>query len=195
VSQASQSYCLFLEPELDSDLPTRSDSQGLRYIELSGCECLGHRAGKLTRPQQGDHHSIRLEPIRSKTRNSLLLTFEPGARVTVNGLAAAWMTVLNPGDVLEIDEHTLFVTLLSRPYTGPPDENHLAARCGYCRAPIHDEAGMRVYVCPNCHLPTHDHGEEIPVEKRLECVKLSSHCGHCQAVIVKSEGFTHVPTF
>ncbi|MFV2067592.1 MAG: hypothetical protein ACC645_11490 [Pirellulales bacterium] len=123
------------------------------------------------------------------------MSFEPTMRVTVNGLLAACFTVLNPGDVLGIDGHVLHVSLLNRPYVGPPDKTHLAAKCGYCRMSIQDEADMRVYVCPNCHLPTHHQGEEIPAEKRLECVKLSSHCGHCQADIVESEGFTHVPAF
>ena len=123
------------------------------------------------------------------------MTCDPGEQVTVNGLPAARVRTLNPGDVLRIAEHGLHLSLLNRPYIGPPDQDHLGARCGYCRVPIQDEPGMRVYVCPHCQLPTHCHGVEMPAEKRLECAKLSSHCGHCQAAIVESEGFTHVPAF
>jgi hypothetical protein len=113
----------------------------------------------------------------------------------VNGLGAYSPSVLNPGDVLGIDEHVLYLAVLNRPYIGAPGETHVGAKCGYCRLPIDGGEGMRVYVCPNCNLPTHHQGDEIPAGTRLECVKLSSHCGHCQAAIVEQAGFTHVPTF
>ena len=190
----SQAFCLFLDPATATDLPTATAPQGLRYFELSGCECFVSEEGKLSRPQNGDR-PIRLESIRNKMQSAVLMSLEPGVRVSTNGLPAACFSILNPGDVLGIDEHVLYLALLNRPYTGPPDESHLAAKCGYCRMPIPDAAGMHVYVCPNCQLPTHSHGEEIPVEKRLECAKLSSQCGHCQADIVALEGFTHVPNF
>ena len=173
MSRSSQSFCLFLDSETETDLVTLTAPLGLRYVELSECECFINRGGKLSRPQNGDQ-SIQLESIRTKTQNSLLMTFEPGARVSVNGLLAPCFSVLNPGDVLAIDDHVLHLSILNRPYTGPPDESHLGTKCGYCRVPIQDEAGMRIYVCPNCQLPTHYHGEEIPVrseERRVgkEC--------------------------
>jgi hypothetical protein len=37
---------------------------------------------------------------------------------------------------------------------------------------IQNEADMRVYACPNCGLPTQDHGEEVPVDSRRHCAKL-----------------------
>ena len=188
MSLSSQAFCLFLNPEVDTDLPTCSTPLGLRYLELSDCERFSDRGGKLSRPQNGDP-SIRLEAIRTKMHNSVLMTFEPGLQVSLNGLPAACFSVLNPGDVLRFVEHGLHLSLINRPYTGPPDESHLAAKCGYCRLPIQDEPGMRIYDCPHCHLPTHSQGEEMPAEKRLECAKLSSHCGHCQGDIVESEGF------
>jgi hypothetical protein len=191
-SSSSQAFCLFLDADTATDLPTVTTPQGLRYFELSGCESLISQDGKLSRPRNGDQ-PIRLESIRCQTQISLLMTLEPGMRVTTNGLPAACFSILNPGDVLGVDEHVLYLSLLNRPYVGPPDESHLAARCGYCRVPIQDSADMRIYACPNCQLPTHSHGEEIPAEKRLECAKLSSRCGHCQADIVESEGFSHVP--
>ena len=191
-SSLSRTICLFLDPDTATDLPVQAVGEGLRYLELVGCEQFVNNSGKLSRPQNSDQ-SIRLESIRNKSQSSLLMTFEPGLRVTTNGLPAACFSVLNPGDVLGVGDLVLYLSLLNRPYIGPPDESHLAAKCGYCRVPIKDEADMRVYVCPNCNLPMHSHGEEIPVEKRLECAKLSSQCGHCQADIVASEGFTHVP--
>ena len=193
MSHSSQTFCFFLDPDTETDLPTLPTPGGLSYFEVSGRKCFSVRDGRLTGHEKG-HGLIQLEAIRSRTQSSLLMTIEPGMRVTVNGLLAACFSILSPGDVLSIEEHVLHLSLLNRPYTGPPDMNHLSAKCGYCRVKILDEPGMRVYVCPNCQLPTHCQGEEIPVEKRLECAKLSSHCGHCQSVIVKSEGFTHVPT-
>jgi hypothetical protein len=191
-SSSSQAFCLFLDSDTATDLPTATTGQGLRYFELSGCERFISQGGKLSCPRNGDH-PIRLDLLRNKTQRSLLMRVEPGVRVTTNGLPAACFTVLNPGDVLGVDEHVMYLSLLNRPYIGPPNKSHLAARCGYCRVPIQDAADMRVYDCPRCNLPTHYHGEEIPIEKRLECAKLSSHCGHCQAEIVESEGFSHVP--
>ena len=194
MSKSSQQFCLVLDPGTETNLPTQSAPEGLSYLELSGRERFVSRDGELSHPQNGEP-SVQLESIRDKTQRSLLMTFEPGVRVTVNGLLAARFSILNPGDVIGIDEHVMHLSLINRPYTGPPDERHLAAKCGYCRVPIQDEPDMRVYGCPNCHLPTHCQGEEISVDKRLECAKLSSHCGHCQADIVEAEGLTYVPTF
>jgi hypothetical protein len=193
MSLSSQTFCFFLDRDSKTDLPTLPTPDGLTYFELSGRQCFSILGERLSGHEAGDR-LIELEAIRSKTQSSLLMTIEPGMRVTVNGLLAACFSVLRPGDVLGIEEHVLHLSLLNRPYTGPPDRSHLSAKCGYCRVKILDKPGMRVYVCPNCQLPTHSQGEEIPVEERLECARLSSHCGHCQSDIVKSEGFTHVPT-
>ena len=157
MSHTSQTFCFFLETAAESELPTQGTLLGGRsgrYFEMSSRECLTNREGILSRPQKGDP-AIRLETIRNKSRTLLLMASEPGLRVTVNGLPTASFSVLIPGDVLSVDEHIMHLSLLNRPYTGPPDESQLAARCGYCRVPIQDVADMRVYVCPTCQLPTH----------------------------------------
>ena len=194
MSQSSRTFCLLLDADVVTDLPKRSARHGPSYIEVRGPEKFVDRLGNLTRGQDGDV-SIELEPIHYQSQQFLLMQADSASvvRATVNGLPASCLSVLTAGDVLGIGEHVLHVSLMNRSYIGPPSERHLAAKCGYCRTPIRDEADMRVYDCPQCHLPTHCQGEEVPVEKRLECVQLTGHCGHCQAEIVPSEGFSHVP--
>lgn len=195
-----QVLCLFLDQEVKTDLTTATDSRGMRYLELPARMGFVCRDGKLAR-STSKLASLRLEPVRSRDRSALLLTFTAQKaftaqkeRVTVNGLPAARLSVVEPGDVLGIDDVTLYVAVRNRPFIGPPQESDLAAKCGFCRLAIQDVPDMRVYVCPSCRLPTHWQGDEVPADQRLECAKLSSQCGHCQADIVESEGFTHVPS-
>ena len=143
----------------------------------------------------GGTAEIQLETIRAKAGISLLMAVQPGLPVTVNGLPAALISVLHSGDVIGVGEHVLHVSLLSRPYVGPPDAGHVGVLCGYCRVEIKDEPNMQVYVCPNCQQPTHNQGEEVPTDARLECAQLSPRCGHCDAEIVTTEAFNHVPEF
>ena len=193
MSNSSQQFCLFLEPDVLTELPTKSEAPELRYVELPDRTCVTDRNGTLTQAQ-GEDAAISLEPIRSRKLHALLMTLDGEAQVTVNGTRAARLKVLNPGDVVGIEDHVLHVSLLNRPYVGPPHEQHLGVECGYCRVKVQDVDGMRIYVCPNCNLPTHCQADEVPVETRLECVTLSSECGHCRATINQVEGFTYVPT-
>jgi hypothetical protein len=193
MSGASQAFCLLWNSRIPSDLPTEPACEGFEFLELRGSKRLVCRAGKLLDAADGAS-VVQLNPIRNKRENALLMSTQSQARVTVNGARAACIAALKSGDVLDLDGQVLHVSLLYRPYVGPPEIGHLASKCGYCRVPIRDESDMRIYVCPNCNLPTHAHAEEVPVEKRLQCVELSSHCGHCQARIVESPGFSHVPT-
>ena len=192
-SCSTQDFCFFLDHDIQTDLTTDTLPQGLRYLTIQAQQHLSIEDGKLQPPQEGAP-SFQVDSIRHKNQSLLLLNYQPGIRVTINGLVPPLLSVLKAGDVLRVGGHALHVSLLNRPYSGRPSANHLTTKCGYCRVLVQDSENMRVYVCPNCRLPTHDQGEEVPAEERLQCVNLASHCGHCQAEIVRTEGFTYVPT-
>ncbi|MGB6042631.1 MAG: hypothetical protein WBF93_05690 [Pirellulales bacterium] len=192
MSKSTQQYCLFPENDSEVQLALEASPQGPEYFALPDLERLAVNEGQLMRTNNGAA-AILLETIRNKTGAKLLMATDTDLRVTVNGLQANRINILKTGDVVGIDEHVLHVSLLNRPYSGPPAEDQLGVPCGYCRLPIADDANMRIYVCPTCRQPTHDHGEDVPGEDRLECTKMSGRCGHCDAEIVHSEGLTHVP--
>ena len=193
MDKATQAFCLFVDEDTETSVPTQPASGGLRYFELERCEGIADEGGKLARVKRGDA-VVRLETIQRKPHRLLLMSAGPEARVRVNGAGVARLAALNSGDVLDVDGHVLHVSLLNRPYVGPPDEKDLESTCGFCRVRIQNKPNMRVYVCPNCRLPTHNQGEEVPEGKRLACAHASPNCGHCQAEIVETEGFTYVPT-
>jgi hypothetical protein len=206
---ANQVACLFVEADATDPstapvaLPVGHDSNmvepGGEWIELpTTCAtslsrdlqptvvCLedGEPAGPLV-----------FESVQVGIQHHLLMMVKRGHQVTINMLRAAPVNILNVGDIVEFAGRQLHVSLLNRPYIGPPTEAQIGRPCGYCQVPIEDQPDMRVYECPSCQLPMHFQDETVSADVRLECARLASACRHCQTAIVMREGFTYVPKF
>ena len=190
--QATQAFCLFHLKEIETDLTVQSTPEGRKYFALSDVECWAHRDGKLTRAQANDE-CIQFATVHSGAHRSLLMNSVGHLRVTVNGVPAARYQVLQPGDVIRIEDAPLQLSIRKRPYVGPPRADDLGVTCGYCRTPITNRPGARVYVCPVCQSPTHFDDSEVPEEVRLSCFAMSAHCTYCQAPMMEREGFSHDP--
>lgn len=187
---ATQVFCLLLPQEFTTDLPVQFTPEGRKYLVLSDVEWCAHRDGKLTRAQADDNY-VQFATVQSGAHRLLLMNAVGHVRTTVNGLPAARYQVLQPGDVIRIEDDPLQVLILNRPYVGPPRESDLGSTCGYCRTPITNRPGARVYVCPVCQSPTHFDDSEVPEEVRLSCFAMSAHCTVCQAPLMEREGFSH----
>lgn len=190
--RATQAFCFFLLKQIAIDLPVQSTPQGWKYFELSDFERCTHHDGKLTR-QQVEEHYIQFTTAHGGAHRSLLMHAVGQVRLTVNGLPAARYQALRPGDVVRIEDDPLQLSIRNRPYVGSPQASDLGTACGYCRTSITERPGARVYICPNCQLPTHFDDEQVAEEERLICFAMSTHCGHCQAELIAREGFSHVP--
>lgn len=196
MSTASQKFCLILDPETQLDIPVQVAENGLRFVELDEDRPFAYQARQLkhTSTDDGAVH-FKTITVNGTLRKLFFERIDSQLRVRVNGSRVARWTLLHSGDVLDLDDLTFHVSLLNQPYIGPPEPSHVGRKCGYCRVKIEDSDEMRIYACPKCGFPTHFQDDHVPPETRLECAKASSQCGHCQADIIASEGFTHVPVF
>ncbi|MEQ8667823.1 MAG: hypothetical protein RIC12_01540 [Pirellulales bacterium] len=187
----SQVLCVFLDPDVDTALPVTT-AEGGRMLEIPERERL-HVDQLVLRRANGKEPHVCFESLLHHSQPVLLMSTESESRVKVNGAKPLRITRLTSGDLVDIDGVVLHVAVKYHPYIGPPEDGHLGVKCGYCRVPIENDAKSRVLVCVNCNKPTHFHGEDVPVEERMECAKMSSHCGHCQAELILTPGYSYVP--
>jgi hypothetical protein len=130
--------------------------------------------------------TVVLEPILRGRRWQLLILTPSDHRLRVNGQPLPPVSLLDVKDQLQVGEHLLHVTLLSRPSIGPPPHEAIGKECPVCRVAF--TAETTVYVCPGCSTPMHCEGPE-----RLECVHLSSECPVCNAPVVMEQGYSYLP--
>lgn len=220
-SNSKRTPCLFIESSQDMEItarprpnvarrppsgssrvntvvPRAQIPDGVQWIELPEAtpSYLTSRPDglELTSSSHGcDVETLLLEPVRHDHRPYVLLIARQLSRVRVNGSAASTVNMLRVKDVVDFAGFTLHLSLLNRPYVGPPCAEQIGLECSYCRLQINEQPDTRVYVCPTCQSPMHCQDVELPVETRLECARLVSHCGSCQSPILLEEGFVYVP--
>lgn len=127
-----------------------------------------------------------------------LLLLERGAvRLRINGVPACPVSVLRSGDIVDLGRRVvLHVSVLSRPYVGPPREAEVGRTCPVCLAPIApatEEVECLVYACPACGVPCHLKARIASCGELLECVRASSSCPSCGGPILDRESHDAVP--
>ncbi|MCI0456192.1 MAG: hypothetical protein L0Z62_04325 [Gemmataceae bacterium] len=140
-------------------------------------------------PGEPGEEVFTLEPVSHRGQDYLLVIAPRDARC--NGQRLPRVALLGIKDALQLDGHTLHLTVFHRPRVGPPAPDIIGHECPLCRLPF--VAETRVYLCPHCDTPLHCEGEEKPPDERLECVYLGSDCPGCHRPIVLTEGYAYLP--
>jgi len=147
-------------------------------------------------PRKPSSAAHMLESIESAGRSRLLMVSPAGLRTRLNGQAAPLVVLLQVGDQLQLDPHTiLHVTEFRGAGAVSPGPEQLGRLCGVCRIPV--EAGTTIYVCSGCGCPLHlegeqQEGESKPEAERLECAKFGD-CPSCGTAVNTSSGHVWEP--
>ena len=129
----------------------------------------------------------RLEPLNTcRPERRLLLACAPATVAHVNGLPARRLTLLTEADRFHFATGPLFrVAVFHRPQVGPVPSPLVGTACAVCTLAL--AAGDRCFVCP-CGTPLHT-AEDESAEGALSCVKMVTHCPHCQQPVRLVPGY------
>jgi hypothetical protein len=113
---------------------------------------------------------VALEPVRFERRAALLVTTEGVADVRRNGGPSPRLSLLRPGDVLQLGPVLLHVREQRRPEIVAAEGAWLEQTCATCCTPI--LPGSTIAVCPSCGLGHHLEPPPNSQGEPLDCAKL-----------------------
>lgn len=134
---------------------------------------------------------VTLEPLARHGVDLLLAVRAPGAELERNGLPAALVSLLRPGDEIRLGSGArLCVDFLRQPLFVLASVKQAGAHCQLCRGPI--GAGRRIYAC-GCGALTHaetaaENGKKDDAEL-LDCALGT--CSGCGRALVTEAGYIH----
>ena len=145
--------------------------------EVSFSSASGHLSGR----------APRLEALLARpSEPRLLLTSSPECRTSINGVPAPRLALLSEGDRFHFDVSPAFrVALFRRPRLGPAPAEVVGISCPVCTLPLAEED--RCLVCA-CGTPLHA-AEDESREDALSCVRMVTHCPHCQQPVRLVPGY------
>ncbi len=134
----------------------------------------------------------RLEPLEDQDRPELVLTTHRGSHLRINGFPAPRASKLGLKDQLQLGPETvLHMTVYHHPRISPPSPEKIGTKCPVCLTKFKETT--RVLACPSCGCVVHAEGQEVEVEKRLECSTVSSECPNCSSPLNRAEGYLYHP--
>ena len=144
-------------------------------------------SGARLRPALESASAASLEPITARHPESrMLLACAPGTAAYVNGLPAPRLSLLSEADCFHFDSGPLFrVAVFYHPQIGPAPSHLFGTACAVCTLAL--APGDRCFVCP-CGTPLHA-AEDESSEGALACVKMVTHCPHCQQPVRLVPGY------
>ena len=131
--------------------------------------------------------SLQLEPIERDRRPSLLMLASPGHCVRVNGAPAPPLSLLEVGDVLQLDDVLLHVSWFRAPQVGAPPPHLVGSPCALCRTPVEAQATVLVHECGQ---PLH----LSPDEDGLQCALVGDDCAGCGRPVSLESGLAYRPS-
>jgi len=128
-----------------------------------------------------------LEPLLSRPNEPrLLVACAPQRRASINGVPAPRLALLTEGDRFHFDAGPAFrVALFHRPRRAAAPAEVIGVTCPVCTLALAE--GDRCLVCA-CGTPLHA-AEDASRDGALCCVKMISHCPHCQQPIRLVPGY------
>ncbi len=171
-------------------------AEELELTVSAGVSLLSARPGALPVLEPVDHlptesRGYVVEPVAGALPARMLFLTAGGARrPRVNGHPAPELTLLAPGDEVQLEHGVvLHVTLYHENPVGPVESDRLGQECPLCRVAFED--GDLAYVCPTCGTAVHFLSRPEGDEEPLECVRLLSACPVCEGGVVLEAGYSH----
>ena len=175
-------------PEAPSpSAPSRVSTAPAPLVVPSGVSSLAWNSPGEVSFAPASGHAPRLEALFSRPNEPrLLLASSPQCRASINGLPAPRLALLTEGDRFHFDAGPAFrVALFHRPRLGPAPAEIVGVPCPICTLALAE--GDRCFVCP-CGTPLHA-AEDESSEGALACVKMVTHCPHCQQPVRLEPGY------
>ena len=200
-------FCLFVERYYAG---ARGGAQRAKpeVIQLDGPTSLRLCDNLIATSNGLSESALVFEPLFNDHTPSVALTVrDRHAVVYVNGVRIGPVHVLRVGDVVECDGEALalHLSMLRRPYLGPPRSEHVGRECAVCLTPIAEPATappdgapdtgtLSIFECVACGAVLHERvtlpGSTTEV---LECSRTVAVCPCCDAPLVREEGYAYVP--
>jgi hypothetical protein len=187
----SLAFRLFVEPTV---IESRKELK-CNVIEIAGATALEVHDRRLSTSAGARAGAVVVEPLLVHNEPLLAMTIaQDGPAIRVNGLAAGPVRMLRIADVIEFPDEgpALHVTLFQRPFCGPAQPEHVGRECPICLRTV--ATGDWVLVCVHCRSVVHERAESgAKSDDSLECARMSPHCPVCSRLLVRKEGYVHVP--
>ncbi|MFQ5503614.1 MAG: hypothetical protein ACE5F1_02325 [Planctomycetota bacterium] len=164
----------FLDAAAPEEAPAVSVPPGVSYLRTPGLSLSSERPASMA-------GTFVLEPFGFRNESLLLLRSPRHGRPRINGRVAPAVAVLRARDELALGTDALLeVALGGASYIGKPRGKQLGASCPVCLETFTENT--TVYVC-ECGVAFHVEGEEVPPDKRLECLLLLRSCPECHRAL------------
>jgi hypothetical protein len=203
----SRSLCFFVE-RLRVEPPPDDERRLPEIIEVERVVSLRVRHYLVTAVAGVWPDALVFEPLPGRPVPTIRMTVDDDdAVVRVNGRLVGSTCELHVRDMVECvgDPVVLHLSMVERPYVGPPTTEHAGQACAVCRGPIEgrqppdgksaaEPPAALVLECLSCGAVLHEHAPQSDsVGEVLECAKSVEQCPVCETTLRREEAYVYIP--